>query len=401
MTEQSSLSQSVIGTNRPSGRDGTPKRTNKSELHRTRQIEQALAISIILSNLSNDEEYIKVLLGVDKWKEAWLKENGCDASDKSMGGDDFQDWNNYDEDWILGQPGVIRITGMFNLLSHPEPFISEQISILLANVSNSPYFNYQFLSDRCMKSIIKILRFKSRSTQTEVSLLAILITILNLSAIHDVVQGIENMNFLDSLEFILQNEAKPLEQRSIALMAISNIFTQSKDVEIKEDSREFAFRILEEWKHMRDNEGQNEEVIKNLVYASLTLFYNLLLKDFTKGDFNVKNQNRNIMKKLILCLNDHIMDDFDEHMIVNVVLHLITLFTKNEETAQILFGNSKILEYIFNKLSTTGNVLNDYQLKQGVRQSLHVRETIRLATLALSRLSSKFDRNRVTDQNYI
>lgn len=108
-----------------------------------------------------------------------------------------------------------------------------------------------------MKSIIKILRFKSRSTQTEVSLLAILITILNLSAIRDVVQGIENMNFLDSLEFILQNQAKPMEQRSIALMAISNIFTQSKDVEIKEETKEFAFSILETWRHMREEEGQD------------------------------------------------------------------------------------------------------------------------------------------------
>ena len=54
-----------------------------------------------------------------------------------------------------------------------------------------------------MKSIIKILRFKSRSSQTEVSLLAVLITILNLSAIKDVVQGIEHMNFLESLERII------------------------------------------------------------------------------------------------------------------------------------------------------------------------------------------------------
>ena len=82
-------------------------------------------------------------------------------------------------------------------------------------------------------------------------------------------------------------------------MAISNIFTQSTDVTIKEESKEFAFRILETWKHMRDEEGQNEEVIKNLVYASLILFYNLLLKDFTKGDANVQNQQKGDMKKLI------------------------------------------------------------------------------------------------------
>ena len=92
---------------------------------------------------------------------------------------------------------------MFNLLSHPDPFISEQISILLANVSNSQFFYFQFISDRCMKSIIKILRFKSQSTQTEVSLLAILITILNLSAIKEVVKGIENMGFLTSLDMII------------------------------------------------------------------------------------------------------------------------------------------------------------------------------------------------------
>jgi hypothetical protein len=42
------------------------------------------------------------------------------------------------------------------------------------------------------------------------------------------------MHFLDSLEMIIQNTAKPLEQRSIALMAISNIFTQSKSIEINE-----------------------------------------------------------------------------------------------------------------------------------------------------------------------
>ena len=156
----------------------------------------------------------------------------------------------FGEDFILSQPEVERITTMFNLLSHPDQFISEQISILLANVSNSQFFHYQFLSDRCMKSIIKILRFKSRSTQSEVSLLAILITILNLSAMNDVVHGIENMNFLESLELIIQNPTKPLEQRSIALMAISNIFTQSKSITISNDTRNFAFHILKKWKHM-------------------------------------------------------------------------------------------------------------------------------------------------------
>ena len=56
------------------------------------------------------------------------------------------------------------------------------------------------------------------------------------------------------------------------------------------------------------------------------------------------------MKELIECLRSHIMDEFTDHTIVNVVLHLITLFTKSAETASILFNDSKILAYIFNKL---------------------------------------------------
>ena len=117
-------------------------------------------------------------------------------------------------------------------------------------MSNSPYFRYDFISDRCIKSIIKILRFKSQSTQTEVSLLAILIVILNLSAMEKIVAGIENMQFLNSLQDIIKNEAKPLENRSIGLMAISNIFTltkSSKQVIINEDTQNFAFEILKTW----------------------------------------------------------------------------------------------------------------------------------------------------------
>lgn len=56
------------------------------------------------------------------------------------------------------------------------------------------------------------------------------------------------------------------------------------------------------------------------------------------------------MKGLIDCLNTHIMEEFTDHTIVNVVLHLITLFTKSAETANILFNNQKILAYIFGKL---------------------------------------------------
>jgi hypothetical protein len=110
---------------------------------------------------------------------------------------------------------------------------------------------------------------------------------------------------------------------------------------------------------MQEEEKQNQEVIKNLVYASLILFYNLLLQKFSKTDSkneaHISAQQKSTMEELIECLNDHIMDHFEDNMIVNVVLHLVTLFTKHSETASILFGNKKILAYIFNKLKYCGN----------------------------------------------
>ena len=78
------------------------------------------------------------------------------------------------------------------------------------------------------------------------------------------------------------------------------------------------------------------------MYASLILFYNMLLQNFKKTEWRKESNPDNFeqkkrMKDLIDCLNTHIMDEFTDHTIVNVVLHLITLFTKSAETASILF----------------------------------------------------------------
>jgi hypothetical protein len=43
-------------------------------------VELALAISIILSNLSNDDQYIKILLGVDEWKKRYLGQLELESS---------------------------------------------------------------------------------------------------------------------------------------------------------------------------------------------------------------------------------------------------------------------------------------------------------------------------------
>lgn len=106
------------------------------------------------------------------------------------------------------------------------------------------------------------------------------------------------------------------------------------------------------------------------------------------------------MKELIWCLNTHIMEEFTDHTIVNVVLHLITLFTKSAETANILFNNSKILAYIFGKLREPEKSTAAGDATTSASQPYN-EETIKLATLALSRLSSKFDRDQINPNHYM
>ena len=71
----------------------------------------------------------------------------------------------------------------------------------------------------------------------------------------------------------------------------------------------------------------------------------------------------------------------------------------------MLFKNKKILNYIFTKLKAP-NQQNEPPKGFGtflrnamkVSQNSHTQETIRLATLALSRLSSKFDEQALKEQ---
>jgi len=81
------------------------------------------------------------------------------------------------------------------------------------------------------------------------------------------------------------------------------------------------------------------------------------------------------------------MDYFDDPMIVNVVLQLITLFTRREDPG--LFNHEKILNYVFSRLS-------ERTIPRGADGGENKREpeTVKLAALALSRLSSRFDASK-------
>ena len=170
---------------------------------------------------------------------------------------------------------ILRIKQLFELLAHENPFISEQISILLANVSNSCYFSHILVTDRCMSAIVRILRRETEEAPSEACLLAILIAVLNLSSLKEIIRGVERLRFMPSLQDIVRDPEIPYVNKSIALLAISNIYTLSEKAEICESTKQLAFDILTRQKEMEEN----PEVVKNLVYSSLILFYNIVLKN--------------------------------------------------------------------------------------------------------------------------
>ena len=73
-TDRDSISsRSVISSGLVKRLTMVKKKTGTTQ---TKHTEMALSIAIILSNLSNDEEYIRTLLGVDNWasKEPSMKD---------------------------------------------------------------------------------------------------------------------------------------------------------------------------------------------------------------------------------------------------------------------------------------------------------------------------------------
>jgi len=79
---------------------------------------------------------------------------------------------------------------------------------------------------------------------------------------------------MPSLETVVADEDPPLVNKSIALLAISNIYTLSEKLEISEITKNIAFEILKKQKDF----DEHEEVVKNLIYSSLVLLYNMILK---------------------------------------------------------------------------------------------------------------------------
>jgi hypothetical protein len=58
-----------------------------------------------------------------------------------------------------------------------------------------------------------------------------------------------------------------------------------------------------------------------------------------------------MITNLIELITTSIIEPFQEDtLIVNIVLELVTLFTRDKNDSPLLFGNQVVLEFIFNRL---------------------------------------------------
>ena len=90
----------------------------------------------------------------------------------------------------LREKGIKRIFKLFNLISCRNSYISEQVTTILANVTcgGELRFSYNFISDLCMKTLTRIVYnptekpYKEHPVPSETTILAVLVTVLNLSS---------------------------------------------------------------------------------------------------------------------------------------------------------------------------------------------------------------------------
>ena len=331
-----------------------------------------LALSIILSNLCRDEKYSYNLL-----------------DENTPNNENYVMINNF-------------LPKFLNLLEYdPEhPYISEQISILLANLSNCDNFNYFIISDKCMRAMMQIISLRGNSQPTQISILAVLITLLKLSMNVNTGNRTQNSNQItnsrdqmlspdiasENIQFplkflndkiyllrIIQMEKDDIKlepnskygperimrvTKSIALLIVSNLIALREHTEIHQAYIDFAIDVL---KNIEEYSKEEEIIISNnLLYSSLVLFYNLI----------ESMKSTKYVELLCSVLNNYILNS-NHKQIIDILLELITLFTRYQDSCYFVLTNPRLIQFVFDKLTSKDP------------------ETLELCTLALSRISAE------------
>ena len=222
--------------------------------------------------------------------------------------------------------------------------------------------------------MMNIISLKDQSHQpTQISILAVLITTLKLSMNSTTCFALQKTHIMKYLLRIIKTSPSEIKlepntkytperilrvTKSIALLIISNVITLREYSKVDQDYIDFATDVLRNIEEY----SQGEEVIisNNLLYSALILFYNLI-----ESSRSIK-----YIKLLSEVLSDYILG-LPHKQIIDILLELITLFTRFQDSCYLVLTNHKLIQFVFDKL-----VFKDP-------------ETLELCTLALSRISAE------------
>ena len=186
-----------------------------------------------------------------------------------------------------------------------------------------------------MKTLIRILvnptgsHSKHYQVASDTTVLAVLISVLNLSSSgqQEIIYGMEFLGFFTALENIITIEEIPLVTKSVSLLAISNMYTiltqasQPGNHYLSSSTIAFALEVLTEWHIYAERRENPPELVRNLVYASVVLFYNFLF--ISQGQQAIHRDQAlttEWLENLINVISTRIIPNFGEDILITPVL---------------------------------------------------------------------------------
>lgn len=216
------------------------------------------------------------------------------------------------------------------------------------------------------------------------------------------------MGFFNLLEEIIVKDGLSLSVKSVALLTLSNMYmnngTDDYVYQISEETRVFSKNIMLTWEEVYERNEEPIEIIRNAIYASVILFYNLIFSRCLPG--NIGPLKLDSIERFVANVTEKVIPTFgDDTLISRVLLDFIALMTKEPDTTTIILSNEILIDYCFRKLmnplvthtiyenpysSRGGNFNRDK--KPEVRTTLVPEpRLIKLSSLALGCLAHRID----------
>lgn len=117
---------------------------------------------------------------------------------------------------------------------------------------------------------------------TDSATLAAVMTILNFTSTtsRDLTDGLIEKGFLANCESLIEDANVCFEVKTVCLLTVSNIYINhynertGKNVEVQAGTKTYGLTVIKYWDNIL-KKGEHPEQVRNLIYSSLVLWFNL------------------------------------------------------------------------------------------------------------------------------